>query len=409
MGTGLQGKGFMKIVFKIIVYLLAGVGLLAVGSTAYFNFIFDHTEIESYQAVDSMWQTSSDRFTEYMYFDTEVRNLGIELPAPPTGEAELMGNFVRDGKPVKGIELSVILNGEYKKSGLITDGDGRFGFTLPSGDWRINGITVESWIDKAEGDFMVVSGSEAKINSPRVHDFSNEAKKQLTLSTDQSASLGTFVITERIEVTQPTGSEAVIVQEPWQFELQWNVHPKVLSYLVDIQSVTRQGSSSTYLSVYKTTTENLSFSLDELTLIPDENETFNEYAVNVKGYDANGVFVSKSGEYRKSLFKLKGLEIPDSSEISVNANELSELKNVSLTVGKINAASVLLDENMITSAEQLIATINEASADWRFDRIQGYLAAKKGNCGYAKEYFDLAKSKSGFNCIPSKYKVACHE
>lgn len=399
----------MKIAFGIIVYLLAIVGLFTVGSTLYLNFIFDPADFESkaYESADSWINTSSNRFSEYIYFDSEVQNLGADLPVPPIGDAELSGYFFKDGNPVAGIELSVILNGTYKKEGLVTDDDGRFSLALIQGDWRVNGIITEGWKNKPEGDFMVVSGSEGKINSSLFHHFADKAKKHLTLTNTDSASMGIFVITEVIDITQPAGSEEVIVKEPSQFKLEWNSHPKAFSYTVDIQGVSRQGSSSSYSSVYKTTTDQLTFSLRELKLISDENEVFNEYAVNIKGYDENGSFVSESRRSYDSIFKLQGWQIPDSSKIMVRGTELNELASASHFADRIDAIRVLLDEDMISGAEQLLGTIDQSLVDWRLDRIQGYLAAKNGRCAVANKYFDLAKSKSGFNCIPSKYKAAC--
>ena len=399
----------VKIVFKVLLYLMAIVGLSTTVSTIYFNYFFDpqHFEVLDSNEFEPDSHLFSSMHTKYVYLNYGVTNLGDDFPEAEKGDAFLVAHFHSDGKPVEGLQITLVLNDGYKVPNLVTDKNGELRALLAPGEWVVNGFLLSSWEKKPKGGFQIVTGSEPTKDSEGFSGYPLAERAVIILTSGDQKSFGVFELTEEITILNPQKRDLQVVKDISNYDLKWSPHKNSVTYRVNVQSVNRKGRTTSYSSIFKKDTGNTFMALDVMPIYADDGEIDHEYAVEITGYDANGNFVSQTQETFDHRFKLNGMKIADSMVLDVGTIPEDELASYSQVAERIDAVKVLIDENMLDVAEQLLTKIDASKADWRLGRIQGYLEASRGNCEVAESYFESARSSARFDCIPSSYKAAC--
>jgi hypothetical protein len=170
-----------------------------------------------------------------------------EMPAPPSGEGLLKGQFTYQNKPAKGVTLSLTLNSEYEVDNLVTDEEGIFTVSLPTGKWHINSVQTESWEDKPEaGSFSLFYGGEEKLtgDSYNRHVFFGKGHA-VDVTTDTNQIHLTLAINRDIEVIWPnTGGN--VAEATIQDVIKWEPYPNASKYYVEIHKVEREESTTSY-------------------------------------------------------------------------------------------------------------------------------------------------------------------
>lgn len=399
----------MRILVKLIVYILAAIGLFMVVGTVYLNFflepgdvVWEGTEGEIPWPIDD-----GDYFSEWVYFDHQVSPLDKNLPEPEEGSAVLFAEFKLDGKPVLGLQVSVLLNGDFRASNLVTDDRGVIEMPLKPGTWRVNGFVINGWNDKPKGDYLVVTGDERKIEKASGFNFPSEGKREVELRAAERTSFGTFVLTKNVSIEWPPVRDPQYVNDISSAQIAWSPHKDAVEYLLTIEEMKRNGNTTTFTTVFDTQTRDLSIPLGQIPVVEETNGEINEYAVKVNAFDENGNFVSESRMLSDNVFQLTGSRIKDTSQRKVfGASEDNRPPEYEIIM-RINTVELLLKNDMLEAANELIGQLELPENDWRVDRLKGFIEAKTGNCEKAFEYFEKAKSIAGFNCIPAEYLSEC--
>lgn len=402
---------------KYVIYIFALIGLLVVASSAYTFYVVstsdrftvnsDGFEISG----DGSFSYSSDRantfFSENIYFDYDAQYPYTDMPTPPIGESEMYGEIIKDGMPVAGITLEVILNTEYKTEPLTTDEEGIFSFSIESGDWTVNMIVIDGWQNKPEGDYLVVSGKEGSLASSKFSRYDSNGDNDFTLTKGDSIRIANLEINERLSISSPIDRPELSGTD--NFDISWKPIPKASTYRVSISSVEAYGDgSSTSTVVGEKTTSELSIALSEWKTISDQENT-NLYSVEIKAYDQEGEFVSESKQWSEGKFDLKGTKILAESVVSVLGLGLpdSDYDEYFKNQKRISTVDLLIEEGLLDEAEKVINLITENAEKGKKNALTGYLYAMRNDCESANSFFDKAIEEGGVSCILTSYRNEC--
>lgn len=348
-------------------------------------------------------------FSEYIYFSFDGVDVRQSMPAPPSGDAILYGTFVHDGKPATGIELDVVLGGEYKVESLVTDAEGRFSFSVAPGSWKINAILVTGWSGKPRGEYVIVTGRESRAGDGR-YDKNRYAAGDLTIDAEggTSTSIIAMEINPAIRINAPARGALKSVDDATGFTLEWEPNERAAFYIAGLSKVTEEGTITSFHPIAQARTDGLSMALSGFTLFDDPDAT-NTYSVKVSAFDAAGNFISESKYLGRHMFALSGFKIAGDEVISELGDDLSQenYEEFYQNNKKIAAAETLLENGLVAEAENLVALITENSRAGKIDALKGYILALQGNCAQANLHFDKAVEEGGIDCLPQKYRQSC--
>jgi len=393
---------------RFVLYVLAFFGLLFVGQIAFMSYVGYYLDSKATFSIGTSGFDQTTSFHNYVYFNPSV---GFDSRARqdelPNGDARLTGNFTYKNQPVSGIKLKIYLD-NYVSEELVTDAKGQFSLSAPAGEYALNLLEVDAWENKPEGNYLIISGREMELGEHLQFNEFGKSGEPIRLESGQPLSIGTFRLTQNIEILEPVKGQPKTFEQPELNTLRWVAHPDVITYEVDIRRVERNGSSSTHSSIFTTTTDQTEFPLQNLKFVEDNDEARREYEIKLKGYDSDKKFVTQSSFKEYSGFYVDGKRIITEYEIpGIDLINDEAIEKVVQAHKIVSATGILLDLDMVSSAEELVGKVDSGFDDWRLDRVIGYLHAKKGNCETANAYFTQARSKSGFNCISKKHLASC--
>lgn len=352
---------------------------------------------------------SNSFFSEYIYFSFDGLDVRESMPAPPPGDATLYGTFVRNGTPVEGIKLDVVLGGEFKVESLVTDANGRFSFSVMPGIWKINAVLVSDWSDKPEGEFVIVTGREGRAGEDQYHK-NRYASGDLTVDaiSGTSTAIIAMEINPAIEINTPARGKTNSVDESNGFTVEWQQNDQASFYLVSLSKVTEEGTITSFHPIAQAKTDGSAMDLSRFTLFEDPGAT-NTYSVNVFAFDDEGNFVSESKHLGRHMFAMSGFKIAGDEVLSELGNDVSQenYEEFYQNNKKIAAAETLLEHRLVAEAEKLVALITENSRAGKIDALKGYILAIQGNCAQANLHFDKAVKIGGNSCLPQKYRQNC--
>ena len=403
----------LKTFFRIILYIFAVIGVLAVVVNL-FGYYVIYNSFEDGETGYDLSASLSNRdyhnyFGEYVYFDHSISDPSAKLPEPPEGDAVLYGLVSMDGEPVPGIKLDVILNGEFKKTALETDQDGKFFLSVTPGKWVLNVLLTHSWRDMPEHEYMLLSGFEPSISSTLIHYYAEQSPVIVDANSSQETMLVELKLAREILITDPVGSMNSVTEFDSASSITWDSHKDAHSYRVVISSVTVKENLTSSSTLTKRIVQTNQLALSELNTLEDDSSAELTYAVDVYAYDANGQLVSQSNGFSGNLFKITDVQIVSdldeflSSDGSLAADTKQFVKNRSL----LEAVEVLLDDGQFEQAKSLLKLTNELAPKGKKIALTAYLSALLGDCERASQLIEEAISEGGSKCTKAKYVAAC--
>ncbi len=334
-----------------------------------------------------------------------------ELEPLPEGDAELKVQFTYDDKPAVGVGFSLALNGRYATAMMTTDVNGEAAIPLAFGQWQLNRLVCRRWQAKPEGDFLLVSGDEAKLGSTSFSElffaFDGEGKT-VDLSKGKKSSQTIKVrIRDRMKFVWPLLNQQKQNATIANSTIEWEPYPQAVSYVVQISRVTHESARSTTFSpiIYKQVNGENSLALAQLPNA-EGSTPGKEYAAEIRAYDPNGSFLSET-EHGFSTFILT-----DNHELV----EFDQRQGVLFDQGDVDrsfqaqktteAAILLIEKKMFREAGALLDQADVSALPGRFALVSGYLHAAQGKCEEAEKQFKEATAL-GETCIPKTYRAGC--
>jgi len=334
-----------------------------------------------------------------------------ELEPLPEGDARLKVRFSYDQKPAVGVGFSLALNGKFATPMMTTDADGEAVIPLPFGQWNLNRMECRTWNAKPNGDFLLVSGDEAKLGRTSLNELFftfGDAGKSISLSKDKDPIQTVEIqIRDRMKVVWPSPNENKQNATVANSAIQWEPYPKAASYVVQINRVTHESARSTTYSpiFHKQIDGGNSLALAQLPNAESDAPS-KEYAVEIRAYGRNGSFLSET-EHSFSTFILTDnrvlVEYDPSEGATFDANNVESRFKVQKA---LEAAAFLIGKEMFPEARKLLEQTDASALPGQVALINGYLDAAQGRCEEAEKHFRDA-TDLGETCIPESYRAGC--
>lgn len=349
-------------------------------------------------------------FYGYLFWGGTFKRMN-EMEPLPKGDAQLKVRFSYNQKPAAGVGFILALNGKYATNRMTTDADGEAVIPLPFGQWNLNRMACRTWNAKPNGDFLLVSGDEAKLGDASLGDLfftSMGDGRTLYLSKDgDPVQTVEIQIRDRMKILWP--SPAVNKQHATIADstIQWEPYPRAASYVVQINRVTHESArSTTYSPIFHKRVDGAS----SLALAQFPNAASDlpsrEYAVEIRAYDKNGSFLSET-DHSFSTFVLTDnrtlVEYDQSQGMLFDQGDVDRR----FQAQKIMEAAVLLiEKEMFPEARKLLEQADASAMPGQAALINGYLNAAQGQCEQAERHFTEAAAL-GETCIPESYRAGC--
>lgn len=217
----------------------------------------------------------------------------------PDGKGILKGRFMYGEKPASGIKFRMALNGNYRTKFIRSDDNGEFSISLPPGTWHLNNLQCKEWKNRPEGQFVLISGDEANLNTSSFSDlfflFSDKGKAiEVSDESNPAISLN-ILIRSKMKILWPLPNEPKQKGTVSRSEIKWEPFPNASSYVIKISRVTRESSRSTIFSpiLYKRVNGTTSIPISQLPNAQDDTSK-EEYAVRIRAYDIKGNFLTEA-------------------------------------------------------------------------------------------------------------------
>ena len=379
--------------------------------------ILDLNKLKNSSSAGTYSSYSQSSFHDYLSFGGRRRPQS-EFTEAPDGTAKINGRIQYLGEPVEGMKFELVINDEFETKQLVSDSAGYFSVNLPEGDWVINSVRVSNWPGKPKGQFNVVSGHEPVLEGGSYSKYSTFRMNGLKVvaSNDDTTLALDLKIKPKLEVVWPPyasrydpsvkGTEATLKNGI----IEWKPYEGATQYVVEFSSITREGNGTSSRPVIDVKVTDTTLALSRLKTVPHTGEG-KEYGVEVFAFDENGTFLSMAdtGGSGGAFVLTDGNALVEKSVISILGTDASieRMQEHRVNQKRIDAAKVLVDEDMLNEAAQLITKIEGESRSGQKELVEGFLAAKQGNCKKATELFEIARAKVGKTCIPQRYLKLC--
>ena len=381
--------------------------------------VADAEDGDSEEESDSGWgrafSGSSSHFWEnlsYSFGWTPDENLS----PLPEGDATLSGRIDYQGKPAAGVTLTGVFNDQYLSKEITTDDEGRFTFELPAGDWRLNRIHTTAWSNKPRGrrSFTLVGSPHQRLTEKAYHDLPEYGAKGLALTastTPQTDPALEITIRDNLSLDWP--DREALPASLSDDTLRWQPVEQAATYQVQLQRITREGSTTSYRTVYWNNTEATALPLAQIRTTSDTDDSLNEYGVLVHAFDDSGRLLTSSPEHfpARSLV-LEGRQIPSMQQFPSLASDASaiteaEIEQMQRERKLIDAAMLLAEEAMPAAARQLAGKIDSKHNEERQDTLEGLILTAEGKCEEARRHFETINKKWQRDCLPDFYEQRC--
>ena len=332
------------------------------------------------------------------------------FPAPPAGSGILAGKFVYDGKPAAGVTLTLSLNGKYRATGLTTDAQGQFTLKLAPGEWYINHVQTDSWAERPEGEFILLSGAEGRLHDNEYdrHPFLRGDGLKVTVGETPPVEPPTFTIRRRVELEWPGRNDRRVEAAHKTAVIRWQAYPQASDYVVRITRVERIGQSTSYIKIAsRRVSAKTELVLAELRAVPG-TASGQEYQVTVAAFAADGSFLSETDAHRdRQSFTLTDVKmlVDEGMASVVSATQMEE---AILNQRRLDAVQVLIEEGLLVEAEKALAKVRGATTPGTKEALTGYLRARQGRCAEATKLFDQAVAIAGKTCVPASWRACKH-
>lgn len=338
-----------------------------------------------------------------------------KLESPPSGSHPLRGRIIRDGRPVEGAEVEVMLNATFKTDAVTTNEQGEFEVRLPAGKWFLNEVTVTRWQGATDDQKLLLVSEHEPVKSTGYYSRRNHANDtglEFTLPQSTDARVPTFELRDTIRVNWP-------VRTP-HFErraeapsadiataaIDWDAVPGAAEYEVQLNSVTRKGDGVTsYESLLLRRQADSRLPLADLPQGPRTSAQPSEYSVTIFAFDTAGKLLSESADFGEFMFSLVGdarltEEASPQSPAPYRGEYFRNAERLSLVSG-------LLEYKQLEVARTILKDVTDDAPPGQKAAMQGAIEALAGNCAAALPWFEKADAEGGIGCAPAKYRLIC--
>ncbi len=386
--------------------------------TVLVKYPFDPFESGPTYEQDSTPFVSHDFYTSIYYGGVPEKSYTV--PGPPEGDTLLRGKFSFQGKPARGITLSLILNSKYEAGNIKTDSKGEFSLHLPAGTWVINSVQTSNWEEKpAEGEYSIYDGNEPRLTGSSYNRYANFTGNGLTLdigATPNKVHLK-YTIARNFKLKWPDSAQKMN-KATVNSTLEWEAYPGAEQYSVSIQKIRREGSTTYYEPVAtRIVHDSTQLELSSLKHYTTKKKNTYEYAVEVFAFDASGTLLSQlsktsqGGTFTltdKNVFieeRMKEFLSPADGDIPDGFEKKIEAMN--LTYSRLSAVRTLIEAEMAVEAKTLLNQVESRYAKGKKEMLTGYIFALQGECEKSRLLLESAKEINPNVCIPDEYRTLC--
>ncbi len=349
-------------------------------------------------------------FYGYLFWGGSFKRMN-ELEPLPDGDARLKVKFSYNQEPAAGVGFSLALNGKYATPMMTTNADGEAVVALPFGQWNLNRMACRTWNAKPNGDFLLVSGDEAKLGDASFGNLfftSMGDGRALYLSKDRDPVQTVEVqIRDRMKMVWPSPDvnkqNATIANST----IQWEPYPLAASYVLQINRVTHESARSTTYSpiFYKRIDGASTLPLAQLPNTASDLPS-REYAVEIRAYDRNGSFLSETDHSFSTFVVTDNRTLVEYDQSQGMRFDQSDVDRRFQAQKIMEAATLLIEKEMFPEARKLLEQADASAMPGQAALISGYLDAAQGRCEEAEKHFRDATAL-GKTCIPESYRAGC--
>ncbi|MEW8052597.1 MAG: hypothetical protein AB2792_14590 [Candidatus Thiodiazotropha sp.] len=338
-----------------------------------------------------------------------------QLTPLPTGEAYLSGRIIYAGKPASGVTLTGVFNNQFISDEITTDSEGRYSFRVPPGEWRLNRINTKRWTDKPPGKaFTLIGSASSRLSDDLYHDSPNHVSGDFTVTTKPQPHVDAkleLIIRDNITIAWP--NKASMPADLESDTITWLPVVDAANYQVQLQHIERQGTTTTYSPVYWVNSDTTALPLEKIRTMKSNDVAVNEYQVVVHAFDEEGRLLASSPTH----FPLRSLTIQDrqipsmqlfpslkSDQVAMTEDEIEQMQKEKKM---IDAATVLAEADMPSTARELVAKLSSKHLEKRLDTLEGVILIAEGQCEAARLHFESTNHKWERNCTPDFYKKRC--
>jgi hypothetical protein len=314
-----------------------------------------------------------------------------------------------------------VLNSKFRKKNISTDEHGIFFIKVPPGKWTINSIQTEKWDNKPqEGSFTIYSDHENKLINGKFNQYSHFENQGLAVNVDNNPSKIhiNLKIVPRITVNWPE-SKKENIQASISNIVDWDEYPNAHSYYIEIKRITQNGKTTYYTPITSKIIDNsTSLPLKKLTFVKTKNKKKFKYGVKIFAFSKDGTLIAESADsYDGGTFILSdgNMLIEDSVEDLLSPSSITDpeeleekLESIRVNKERIEAVKVLIRENMLKEASDLLSLVDTEYSKGKKEVLKGYIFALKKQCDRANEMFDKAQDINPKVCLPSRYRASCN-
>jgi hypothetical protein len=378
----------------------------------------DEDKEESDEKSDSDWvsafRSSSTHFWHNVRYSFRWTPEDSLSPLPK-GDAYISGRIDYNGEPAVGVTLKGIFNDRYLSEEVTTDDEGRFTFKLDAGDWHLNRINTTAWSNKpGRHKFTIIGSAHPKLTEKFYDESPDYGSKGLALSTRSEPQPDPALqITIRDNLSLDWPDREAVSATLADDVIRWQPIENAVSYQVQLQEITREGSTTSYHPVYWNNTGSIKLPLKQIQTTSDTVGSRNEYSVVVHAFDASGQLLTSSPEHFPLLsLVLEDRQIPSMQQfpslISGTASITEEdVEQMQQERKLIDAAMVLAEEEMPAAARKLMGKIDSKHMEKRQDTLEGLVLTAEGKCETARLHFEAINQKWERDCLPDFYEQRC--
>ncbi|MFN8755066.1 MAG: hypothetical protein ACK5YB_05890 [Burkholderiales bacterium] len=280
-----------KLTLVVIASIIVGMAIVIVAGAAYiYAMAFSGSTVTLGGGKDKTPKIASAPYEARPIGFLDSTNLSwggkssFDLPELATGDARIAGSAKVDGRPLAGLRLRLRLNSQAKSGWVVTDAQGRYEISVPSGKYMVNGYDLDQEIAN-----RLLSG---KILHPGCR-FSCSNDSAMSVDPANPGRGLEFDFIDPVEALGPDGDI------PLGSELiaRWKPYPGAARYRITVyQRKSESGTagwswSSTFDWKDRPVVKGESLDLIKAGLKPEADQS---YSVSIEALDARGATLSET-------------------------------------------------------------------------------------------------------------------
>lgn len=338
-----------------------------------------------------------------------------QLQPLPEGNAYLGGRVVYRGEGMAGVTLRAVLDGRYRSGRITSEAGGQFRIPVPEGEWTLNRIELLDWQGRPPNqDFHVTGGQEPALGEAMYYEglLLNDDGLELTATNERNAPAQiNLAIHDELQLLSPNEQKQPL--DMTEDAIRWQPLEGAARYQLQLQRLERDTNSVSYHPVEWFNTSATDVPLQQFTTVSDHSGAEHEYAVQLFAFDKTGRLISQSeNRMGEQSILLRGRRIvarEDRNALagSSPAEYTRQLERRMQDKQRLQAARLLITEDMAESAATLLERIDSPSLAAETLTVRGMLLAARGQCDEARELYRSQELKRGQKCYPEFVSQQC--